>query len=192
MSSRTGPRAAGTDGSDFYHRETVANHYKTSVTNKARMKLILILHLMMAFLMLFRLSTSLCVLFGHRPPSSLQQLKLPKAMTWEFVWLFSLLPTIMGLLSLNRNRMFFMQQYLIGGIIFALAPTVYAMYDLSDDLKVYWGTKKVGLQFMGFPMIVIWYMFLAICFQLHIFGTYFSFQLLKTWNLAQSKGKKTK
>lgn len=28
MASRGGPRAAGTDGSDFQHRERVASHYQ--------------------------------------------------------------------------------------------------------------------------------------------------------------------
>lgn len=28
MASRAGPRAAGTDGSDFKHREKVASHYQ--------------------------------------------------------------------------------------------------------------------------------------------------------------------
>ncbi|XP_058534497.1 protein jagunal homolog 1 isoform X2 [Ochotona princeps] len=28
MASRAGPRAAGTDGSDFQHRERVATHYQ--------------------------------------------------------------------------------------------------------------------------------------------------------------------
>ena len=145
---------------------------------------------MMAFIMLFRLSTSLCVMFGIRPASFLQRLQLPKAMTWEYVWLFSLMPTIMGLLSLNKNRMFFMQQYLIGGIIFALGPTIYAMYDLSDDLSDYWASKKTNILFLGQPMIVIWYMFLVICFQLHIFGVYFSFSLLKDWNLSYMQARK--
>ena len=32
MSSKGGPRAAGSDGSDFLHRERVASHYKTRYT----------------------------------------------------------------------------------------------------------------------------------------------------------------
>ncbi len=165
-----------------------------SVVNKSRIKFILMAHLFMAFLMLCRLSTSLCVVFGMRPPSFLQRLHLPRAMIWEYVWLFSLLPCVMGLLSLKRNQMFFMQQYLIGGIIFALGPTIYGLHDLLDDFVSYWSTKQTNIMFLGFPMIVIWIMFLVICLQLHIFGTYFSFQLLKSWNLSykQSQGRKLK
>jgi hypothetical protein len=46
MSSRTGPRASGTDGSDFSHREKVASHYKDSVKWKSKLKLNLSLHLL--------------------------------------------------------------------------------------------------------------------------------------------------
>ena len=38
MASRDGPRASGTDGSDFTHRQRVASHYKESVQWKAKLK----------------------------------------------------------------------------------------------------------------------------------------------------------
>jgi hypothetical protein len=50
MSSRTGPRASGTDGSDFSHREKVASHYKDSVKWKSKLKLNLSLHLLFVVL----------------------------------------------------------------------------------------------------------------------------------------------
>lgn len=45
MSSRGGPRAAGTDGSDFTHRERVASHYRESVRQKLKVKVCLWIHL---------------------------------------------------------------------------------------------------------------------------------------------------
>jgi len=38
MASRDGPRAVGTDGSDFSHRQRVASHYRESVQWKAKLK----------------------------------------------------------------------------------------------------------------------------------------------------------
>ena len=38
MAGKEGPRARGTDGSDFEHREQVASHYHHSVTLKSRLK----------------------------------------------------------------------------------------------------------------------------------------------------------
>lgn len=149
---------------------------------------------MMIFFMLFRLSTSLYVDFGLRPPSFLQRLRLPQARIWEYVWLFSLVPCIMGLLSLKKNLMSYMQQYLIGGLVFALAPTVYAINDLWEDFTSYWATKQTSILFLGYPMIVVWFMFLILGLQLHIYGTYCSFQLLRAWTISneQALGKRVK
>ena len=44
MASRDGPRAVGTDGSDFTHRQRIASHYKDSVQWKAKLKACLCLH----------------------------------------------------------------------------------------------------------------------------------------------------
>ena len=41
MASRAGPRAVGTDGSDFTHREQVATHYQTSAETKPKLRIIL-------------------------------------------------------------------------------------------------------------------------------------------------------
>ena len=41
MAARIGPRAQGTDGSDFSHRERVAEHYQMSAELKPKMKRVL-------------------------------------------------------------------------------------------------------------------------------------------------------
>lgn len=52
MAGRVGPRAAGTDGSDFTHRERVATHYQTSVILKSRLKYVLYAQSVIAILCL--------------------------------------------------------------------------------------------------------------------------------------------
>ena len=47
MASRDGPRAVGTDGSDFSHRQRVASHYKESVLWKGKLKACLCFHLLL-------------------------------------------------------------------------------------------------------------------------------------------------
>lgn len=47
MASRDGPRAVGTDGSDFTHRQRVASHYKESVQWKGKLKACLCFHLVL-------------------------------------------------------------------------------------------------------------------------------------------------
>ena len=48
MSSSVGPRAKGTDGSDYRHRERVATHYKKSAELKAKLKRIFLLQILCA------------------------------------------------------------------------------------------------------------------------------------------------
>lgn len=51
MASRGGPRADGTDGSDFTHRQRIVSHYKESVKLKAKLKYCIGLHLMLVLCM---------------------------------------------------------------------------------------------------------------------------------------------
>lgn len=190
MSSRSGPRATGSDGMDFLHRERVAGHYKTSATNKWRMKFVSILHIFLLLLMLARLSTSLFVMFGFRPPSMLQRMKLPRGNSWEFAWLMSGAATLVGLMALRRNKIVLLKQYMLGIITFGLGPVFYALYDLCDDMWDYYNTHDAKLKFQGFPLVILWSMFLAISMQLHFFGIYFAWQLKAAWQ--PRGGKKTK
>ena len=50
MASRAGPRAAGSDGSDFQHRERVADHYKMSAEIKVKIKKSLLPHMLLTIL----------------------------------------------------------------------------------------------------------------------------------------------
>lgn len=52
MAGREGPRARGTDGSDYTHRERVASHYQESVGWKSRLKLLLLSQTALAILCL--------------------------------------------------------------------------------------------------------------------------------------------
>jgi hypothetical protein len=105
------------------------------------------------------------------------------------VWLVSILPSLIGLIAIKKNRSFLMQQYIIGTIVFGLLPVIYAIYDLSDDLATYWDTKKAALQLLGYPMVVLWNMFLAIALQIHVFAVYFAYQLVKAWRPKTDRNK---
>lgn len=48
MASSVGPRAKGSDGSDFSHRERVASHYKVSAEMKPKLRRVLVLQLVCA------------------------------------------------------------------------------------------------------------------------------------------------
>jgi len=191
MSSRYGPQVSGSDGSDFFHREKVASHYQVSAVNKWRLKFTLVLHLLLYLLMVMRMSVSLCVLAGVRPPALLQKLRLPKAELWEYAWLASLLPMILGFISMPRNKSFLIKQFILGFFIFGLAPVCYAIYLMIDDLFEYYHTHESKDLFLGYPRVVIWSMFLVIALQVHVFGISFGWQLSKAWSKTERRKKAT-
>ena len=141
------------------------------------------LHFALVLLMLFRLSTSLFVLAGMRPPAFLQKLRLPKAQLWEYAWLVSAMASIFGLVAIRKNRTVLMKQFILGFFTFGFLPVVFAIVDLSDDLVKYWETREAKKLFLGFPSVVIWNMFLAIAVQIHGFGVYFAWQLVSAWSV---------
>ncbi|XP_004835362.1 interleukin-17 receptor E isoform X2 [Heterocephalus glaber] len=65
MASRAGPRAAGTDGSDFQHRERVAMHYQMSVTLKYEIKKLIYVHLVIWLLLVAKMSIGHLRLLSH-------------------------------------------------------------------------------------------------------------------------------
>ncbi|CAH1798210.1 unnamed protein product [Owenia fusiformis] len=189
MSSRSGAWAVGSDGSDFLHRERVASHYKTSATNKSRLKSIIVLHFLMAALMFARLSRYLLKYFGMTPPFFLRKLVIPQPEMWEMIWCLSTLASIFGWMGLPKNKSIMLQQYAIGTILFGLCPVLYAAYDLSDDFINYINTKNVMLFFLGYPAVLLWYGFIAIMIQIHAFGLYFAVKLMQAWNSMAKKKK---
>ena len=187
MASREGPRAAGSDGTDFHHRERVASHYETSAAFKLRLRYVIYLHLLLVALMVFRLSAGFCLLFNVRPPTVLRDLDMPAAEMWEFVWLMTGIASLFGLIALRRNRTFFVQQYIIGTVVFGFGPVFYGIFSKLDDLLDFWDSRKSKATFFGFPAILLWNMFLFLAVQVHVFGIWFAWTLMGAW---QSRGKK--
>ena len=181
MASRQGPIAAGSDGTDFQHRERVASHYETSAAYKLRLRCVIYLHLLLVALMVFRLSAGLCLLFNVQPPTVLSELQMPPAQMWEFVWLMTGITSFFGLIALRRNRAFLAQQYLIGTVVFGLGPVFYGVFSMIGDLLEYWDTRETKITFFGFPAVLLWNMFLVIALQLHALGLWFSWTLIGAW-----------
>jgi len=181
MASRGGPTAAGSDGTDFRHRERVASHYETSAANKTRLRYTIYLHLLLVLLMSCRLSSSFLLLFNVQPPEFMQKLKLPRAEMWEYTWLMSGLASLFGLVALRKNRVFLAQQYMIGTIIFGIGPVVYGIITTFGELLTYWETWETKNLFLGFPLVILWNMFLIIALQVHGFGLWFASNLLGAW-----------
>ena len=152
-----------------------------SATNKWRLRCVLYLHFSLLVMMLLRLSTSIFVGVGVRPPRLLQRMQFPRGLVWEYYWLLSVLPAVVGFLALRRSKPIMIQQYFLGTLIFGVLPALYGIFDQCDDMILYWRTKEATVKFRGFPMVVLWNMFLAVILQVHGFGLGFAWALWNAW-----------
>ncbi|KAL4233308.1 granulocyte colony-stimulating factor signaling pathway [Mactra antiquata] len=187
--SSFGKRPTGTDGSDHWHRESVAWQYKISSLNKSRLKSSLILHILVGLVVIVRLLPGLTALVGLPVYRRLQHWEFPAPKAWEYAWIVSLLSALFGLRSLPRNDVLILKQFLIGNVVFGVLPVLYGFLDLWNELVLYYNEKKYAAQILGYPAVLVWYLCLTVCIQLHMFSMYFGVNLLKAW---KPRDKKTK
>jgi len=188
MSSRTGYRPEGSDGSDHWHRESIAWQHKVSATNKWRLRLALFLQIQLGFIMLARLLPGLSMAFGFNI-MRLRRLDLPHPRPWEYAWLASLIAAVFGWRSTRNNNLFLLKQFIFGNIMFGLVPMLFGAFDLRNDITLYFQEKKFTFEMFGFPAVLLWSIFMMLALQIHLFTLYFSVVLAKAWRPRTLSGK---
>jgi len=185
MSLPGSQRAVGTDGNDYQHRERIAPHYRLSTETKSRFRLLIYLHFLLALLVFSQILTY------HIPLIS--TLNVPRPHLWQYIWLTSVLASICGVLSLNKNHVLLMKIFFRGTVIFGLGTIITTIiFNLSElftfkKLKTNHQLDEVEPQtFLGFPLLVLWYIFLIITVQIHAYSLYMSNVLLHSWQQYKS------
>jgi hypothetical protein len=180
MSLPGSQRVTGTDGSDFQHRERIASHYRVSTETKPRLRLLIYLHFVLAVLVFSQILTYHVRL--------ITAFVTPRPHLWQYIWLISVVPAICGLLSLNRNQVFLMKIFFRGIVTFGLGTILTTIIlNLSElftfrKLKTNHQLEEAEPQtFLGFPLLVLWYIFLIITVQVHAFSLYMANILLASW-----------
>jgi len=184
MSSKFDSRPKGSDGSDFRHRQKVANHYKDSVVNKFRLKFVLSLHCMLLFLLILKVSEDLLDQFSV-DFGPLERLNVPTPHFWEYWWLLSFVPVVIAFYALPKNNAKMMSRAYYGFFFTALLPVAFgAGYSLPLLIKFSseHGAVDQLVKFLNVPLVVLEYAFYAVAFQVHVFTMYFATQLMKAWN----------
>lgn len=116
--------------------------------------------------------------------------EVPKPLIWQYIWLLSLVPSIVGLMALPRNTLSLLKFYYYGTVGLGLGTCLCTMLMNAADLWDFSNTKETTNTFGEFPVIVLWFMYLFVVIQIHAFGIYFSRVLIQMWSKEASKKKK--
>jgi hypothetical protein len=179
---------AGTDGTDFAHRQRVATQYLVSAQNKSRLKYCIFFHYLLFFAMLAKLIADI---FDRLDIFILEieELQVPKPLWWEYLWCVSLLLSFLGLAAIRKNRVSTMRKYMLGIIVFGLLPVIYAAIYYLPDVWTYvmYGETDDIILWQEYPYGLLWYMFIFPAIQVHSFSLFFANNLVKAW---RSRGAK--
>lgn len=150
--SSSGVRAAGTDGTDFQHRERVASQYADSAKLKPRLRVLLTVHSLLCGLVALSVGTqcySVNWQLTWRLPSSrsgldadwLAKLTSHFSSQLELVYITSVLGVLLAFAALKRNDAGRMRMATAVGVITAVAPaallviTEMTLFNLGDVMQ---------------------------------------------------------
>lgn len=128
--------------------------------------------------------------FGAKLSENSSLPEVPKPMLWEYIWLTSIVPAVVGYFSLNKNRLKLLRFYYLGTVVLGLGVVLSTMLFNASDLWDYAKTKQTTNLYYDFPVIVLWYIYLFIVIQIHAFGVYFARVLIRIWSLEANKKRK--
>jgi hypothetical protein len=162
--------------------------FKLSALYKSRLKVCIFLHFLLFLLMCAKLSEDVLDRMDVFI-LELEELYIPKALPWEWLWTSSIIFAFMALNALSRNRLSSLHTYAAGTIVLAICPLLGAAIYFFNDVSEYAELKsEASVEFwQGLPVAVWWYGFIMVAFQVHIFSIFFAAKLIKIWKMKMKR-----
>ncbi|TRZ01461.1 hypothetical protein DNTS_013966 [Danionella cerebrum] len=183
MASHVGPRAAGTDGSDFKHREKVASHYQMSASSKSEIKKLTVVHFILWILVAAQVTVTHLNLVSHDLVAMPYQ--------WEYPYLLSLFPSFIGALAMPKNNISYLVISMISAGLFSVAPLIFGAMEMFPLAQQLYRHGKAYRFIFGFSAVSVMYLLMVIAIQVHALQIYYSKKLLDAWfNSTLEKKKK--
>ncbi|XP_034287637.1 protein jagunal homolog 1 [Pantherophis guttatus] len=182
MASRAGPRATGTDGSDFRHRERVAEHYQMSVSLKSEIKKLIYMQVGLWLLV----AAQMCVAHFKLLPHD----KVAMPYQWEYPYLLSIIPSLFGLFSFPRNNISYLVISMISTGLFSVAPLIYGSMEMFPMAQQLYRHGKAYRFIFGFSAVSVMYLLVVVAVQVHGWQLYYSKKLLDSWFTSTQEKKK--
>ncbi|CAM4698799.1 unnamed protein product [Lepidochelys kempii] len=183
MASRAGPRAEGTDGSDYQHRERVASHYQMRCGPEVRDKEADLCAGAIWLLLLAQMCVAHLKLLPH------DQVAMPYQ--WEYPYLLSIIPSLFGLMSFPRNNISYLVLSMISTGLFSVAPLIYGSMEMFPMAQQLYRHGKAYRFIFGVSAVSAMYLLLLVAAQVHGWQLYYSKKLLDSW-FASTQEKKRK
>lgn len=120
----------------------------------------------------------------------LEELYIPKPKYWEWMWCVSVLFTWTGLKAIKKNSIKSIKIYGAMTALFALCPVLYALWYYMFDVIEYSQTLKtdnIEEVWRGYPVGILWYVFLFGAVQLHGFQLFSAYKLIQAWSIRRKK-----
>lgn len=150
--------------------------------SKKRLKFTVILHLFMTFLMAAKLlSTILDLLNIFWQP--IEELYIPMAKPWEWVWFSSFLVALLSFKIIRSNNTSQLKLFLTAIVVTCIFPLIYCAYIYLTDFRTYVITRdaqNTSEIWKGYPVALYWYIFIIVACQVHGFELYFGWELLRS------------
>ncbi|XP_022107221.1 protein jagunal homolog 1-like [Acanthaster planci] len=180
MASHGGPRAVGSDGSDFTHREQIASRYQASTALKSKLKIC-------AYVNLFLCLPQALFLVNSR----LHFLSLPEEAgprLCHYLLLATCLPSALYLASLPRNRKLWLRLADLGTLGCGLGGVAHGFYSYFSSVRliILDGEYNSVLLYPVF-LAVTWYIVFIIKTFLYCQMLFYSRQLMATWDAKKAK-----
>ncbi|XP_066954706.1 protein jagunal isoform X1 [Macrobrachium rosenbergii] len=150
--------------------------------NKGRLRKCVFAHLLLALLMVVKMvphildRLDIFVL-------EIEELEVPEPLVWEYVWLGGSLASFLGLTAIRKNRILLLQVYFMLINLFSTVPVLLAsMIYFSDFYEYCTEDEPQDLPlWQGYPLAVLWYSFILMAMQVHIFTLIFAWKLIIAW-----------
>lgn len=146
------------------------------------------MHILLYVLLLLKLLEEILDIFAI-DWGPLERMNIPSAKPWELSWLSSLIPMTMCFLAMPKNKDTLMLKAYYGFFLCGLLPLAIGAGTLLPDLLDYVkNPKKDDVEtILGFPAVVLSFMFIAVALQLHGFSMYFASHLVRIWRPREPK-----
>lgn len=152
--------------------------------SKKRLKFVLVLHLLLAFIMAVKLlSTVLDLLNIFWQP--IEELYIPMAKPWEWIWFSSLFVTLTAFRAIKTNNSLQIKAFLVGIVFNCILPLLYCAYLYASDFWIFFKTRnieKTSEVWRNYPVALYWYIFIGVAYQVHFIELYFGWELHRSIN----------